>query len=43
MPKEVNMDYDMNAATCSAIVIGTGCMPNCNFALINAREGKVSE
>eukprot|EP00985_Skeletonema_marinoi_P000574 scaffold216_cov93-Skeletonema_marinoi.AAC.1 len=24
----------------SALVIGTGCMPNCNFALINAHEGK---
>jgi hypothetical protein len=24
----------------SALVIGTGCMPNCNFALTNAYEGK---
>ena len=35
------MEYD--AATCSALVIGTGCMPNCNFALINAKEGKVRD
>ena len=35
------MDYDMDAASCSAIVLGTGCMPNCNFALVNAGEGKV--
>jgi hypothetical protein len=25
----------------SALVIGTGCMPNCNFAMINAKEGMV--
>lgn len=36
--KEVNMETDM--VTGSALVIGTGCMPNCNFALINAFEGK---
>lgn len=35
------MEYD--SATCSALVIGTGCMPNCNFALINAKEGKVRD
>jgi len=38
---EVGMEYD--SATCSALVIGTGCMPNCNFALINAKEGKVRD
>ena len=43
MPKEVGMDYDMDAASCSAIVLGTGCMPNCNFALVNAGEEKVRD
>lgn len=33
------MDYDLQDG--SALVIGTGCMPNCNFALINAKESKV--
>ena len=33
------MDYDLQDG--SALVIGTGCMPNCNFALINAHESKV--
>ncbi len=36
---EVGMDFDMDDGT--ALVIGTGCMPNCNFALINAHEGQV--
>jgi hypothetical protein len=36
---EVGMETD--AYTGSALVIGTGCMPNCNYALINAYEGKV--
>lgn len=36
------MDYDMLATHSSSLVIGTGCMPNCNFALINAGEGHVS-
>lgn len=40
MPSEVGMDTDM--VNGSALVIGTGCMPNCNYALINAYEGKVS-
>ena len=31
---EVGMNYDLVDG--SALVIGTGCMPNCNFALINA-------
>mmetsp|Transcript_13649 Transcript_13649/g.27752 ORF Transcript_13649/g.27752 Transcript_13649/m.27752 type:complete len:633 (+) Transcript_13649:74-1972(+) len=35
---EVSMETDMVSG--SALVIGTGCMPNCNFALINAHEGK---
>ncbi|KAL7494773.1 hypothetical protein ACHAWT_003346 [Skeletonema menzelii] len=35
---EVAMETDVMIG--SALVIGTGCMPNCNFALINAREGK---
>ena len=35
------MHYDMDVG--SALVIGTGCMPNCNFALINAKEGMVCE
>lgn len=35
---EVAMETDMMVG--SALVIGTGCMPNCNFALINAHEGK---
>lgn len=34
------MDYDFMEG--QALVIGTGCMPNCNWALINAREGKPS-
>ena len=37
---EVGMDYDFMEG--QALVIGTGCMPNCNWALINAREGKPS-
>ena len=37
-PQEVKMETDMVDG--SALVIGTGCMPNCNFALINAFEGK---
>lgn len=37
---EADMDTDMVDG--SALVLGTGCMPNCNFALINAHEGKVS-
>ena len=36
---EVGMQYDMEDGI--ALVIGTGCMPNCNFALNNAHEGKV--
>lgn len=36
------MDYDMLPTHSSSLVIGTGCMPNCNFALINAGEGHVS-
>ena len=36
---EVGLQYDMSDG--SALVLGTGCMPNCNFALNNAREGKV--
>ena len=43
MTSEVNMHFDMNAADSSALVVGTGCMPNCNFALINAHESKVRE
>lgn len=35
---EVSMETDIMEG--SALVIGTGCMPNCNFALNNAREGK---
>jgi len=35
---EVGMESDVEDG--SALVIGTGCMPNCNFALINAKEGK---
>mmetsp|Transcript_30698 Transcript_30698/g.61309 ORF Transcript_30698/g.61309 Transcript_30698/m.61309 type:complete len:622 (+) Transcript_30698:97-1962(+) len=35
---EVGMDFDVVDGT--ALVIGTGCMPNCNFALINAHEGQ---
>lgn len=37
-PQQVKMETDMVDG--SALVIGTGCMPNCNFALINAFEGK---
>lgn len=40
MTSEVGMETDMHDG--SALVIGTGCMPNCNYALINAYEGKVS-
>ncbi len=36
--EEMFMETDMVDG--SALVIGTGCMPNCNFALINAHEGK---
>ena len=36
---EVGMNYDIEDGM--ALVIGTGCMPNCNFALINAEEGSV--
>lgn len=36
---QVGMQYDMEQG--SALVIGTGCMPNCNFAMINAKEGMV--
>ncbi|KAL9183093.1 hypothetical protein ACHAXT_004880 [Thalassiosira profunda] len=36
-PSEVGMEFDM--ADGHALVIGTGCMPNCNMALINAFEG----
>ena len=39
MAREVGMDTDMDVG--SALVIGTGCMPNCNFALINAYESRV--
>jgi hypothetical protein len=35
---EVSMETDLISG--SALVIGTGCMPNCNFAIINAHEGK---
>ncbi|KAL7526358.1 hypothetical protein ACHAXR_004417, partial [Thalassiosira sp. AJA248-18] len=34
---QVGMQYDVVEG--SAIVIGTGCMPNCNFAVLNAHEG----
>lgn len=40
MLQEVGMHTDVHEG--SALVIGTGCMPNCNYALINAREGVVS-
>ncbi|KAL7514953.1 hypothetical protein ACHAXN_012227 [Cyclotella atomus] len=40
MTSEVGMETDMHDG--SALVIGTGCMPNCNYALINAYEGKPS-
>lgn len=39
MTSEVGMETDMHDG--SALVIGTGCMPNCNYALINAYEGEV--
>jgi hypothetical protein len=35
---EMGMQYDVHDGY--AIVLGTGCVPNCNFALINAMEGK---
>lgn len=34
------METDVDSGI--ALVIGTGCMPNCNFALNNAHEGQVS-
>eukprot|EP00571_Detonula_confervacea_P007826 CAMPEP_0172326942 /NCGR_PEP_ID=MMETSP1058-20130122/58069_1 /TAXON_ID=83371 /ORGANISM="Detonula confervacea, Strain CCMP 353" /LENGTH=602 /DNA_ID=CAMNT_0013043851 /DNA_START=67 /DNA_END=1875 /DNA_ORIENTATION=- len=37
-PAEVGMNSDMEDG--HALVIGTGCMPNCNFALINTIESK---
>ncbi|KAL3781644.1 hypothetical protein HJC23_008547 [Cyclotella cryptica] len=40
MVSEVGMETDMYDGC--ALVIGTGCMPNCNYALINAYEGKPS-
>ncbi|KAL3815562.1 hypothetical protein ACHAXA_001966 [Cyclostephanos tholiformis] len=37
--EELGLQYDVHDGY--AIVLGTGCVPNCNFALINAKEGRV--
>jgi hypothetical protein len=39
-PSELGMHFDMHDGL--ALVLGTGCVPNCDFALLNAREGTVS-
>ena len=39
-PSELGMHFDMQDGL--ALVLGTGCVPNCDFALLNAREGTVS-
>ncbi|KAL3781515.1 hypothetical protein ACHAW5_000731 [Stephanodiscus triporus] len=35
-PSEMGMHFDMQGG--EALVLGTGCVPNCNFALLNAVE-----
>lgn len=39
-PSELGMHFDMQDGL--ALVLGTGCVPNCDFALLNAMEGTVS-